>query len=305
MFLTVNYVKKRYIKVNFNENPNFSALDGKWQAFSYQISNMIINYTPIILVAIFCGLVDASIFSVYNMIFFSLTMITAIFSAGFSASFGNLIVEDNLKKLLDAFNIYELIYRNVMFIVYTIAFITTASFMSIYITNSDGVNYVIPSLVIAFVFQGFFKSFRIPFVTLVEAVGDFRVNKKLNIYEAILNLILSLVFINYFGFIGVLYGAIIAGLIRSIFYVTYTQKIILYSKNNFYFIKIILNIIISVLLYNLLGNNAVDGFIDFTVYLLKTSFFVTISFFLLNFILDFKSSVLSAQRIKSIFLMKI
>ena len=301
LFLTKNYVQKKYPNLNFTVNPDFPALDGKWQAFSYQISNMTINYTPMILVAIFCGLVDASIFSVYNMIFFSLTMITAIFSAGFSASFGNLIIEKDLKKLLTAFNIYELIYRNIMFIVYTIAFITTGSFMSIYITNSDGVNYVIPSLVIAFVLQGVFKSFRIPFVTLVEAVGDFRVNKTLNIYEAILNIILSIIFINYFGFIGVLYGAVIAGLIRSILYVTYTQKIILYSTNNFYFIKIILNIITSILLYTFFGNEVVDGFIGFTYYLFRISIVVTISFMLLNGVLDFKSSVLVVQRVKNIF----
>lgn len=305
LFLTINYVKKKYPNVNFTVDPDFSALDGKWQAFSYQIANMIINYTPIILVAVFFGLVDASIFSVYNMIFFSLTMITAIFSAGFSASFGNLIVENDLNKLLNAFNIYELIYRNIMFIVYTIAFITTASFMSIYITNSDGVNYVIPSLVIAFVFQGIFKSFRIPFVTLVEAVGDFRVNKTLNIYEAILNITLSIILLNYFGFIGVLYGAVIAGLIRSILYVKYTQKIILCSKNNIYFIKIILNIITSILLYIFFGNEEVGGFIDFIYYLLKTSIIVAISFLLLNGVLDFKSSVLGVQRIKKIVLKRI
>ena len=302
LFLTNNYVKKKYSNVNFTVNPDFSALDGKWQAFSYQIANMIINYTPMILVAIFCGLVDASIFSVYNMIFFSLTMITAIFSAGFSASFGNLIIEKDLKKLLNAFNIYELIFRNIMFIVFTIAFVTTASFMSIYITNTDGVNYVIPSLVIAFVFQGIFKSFRVPFVTLVEAVGDFRVNKTLNIYEAILNVLLSILFINYFGFVGVLYGAVIAGLIRSILYVTYTQKIILRMKNYFYFIKIILNIITSVFFYIFFGNEVVDGFIGFTSYLLKISIVVTISFLLLNGLLDFKSSVLGFQKIKKIVL---
>ena len=305
LFLTLYYVSKNYPNLNFNVNPDFSALDGKWEAFSYQIANMIINYTPLILVALFCGLVDASIFSVYNMIFFSLSMITAIFSAGFSASFGNLIVENDLKKLRNAFSIYELIYRNIMFIVYTIAFITTASFMSIYIMNSDGVNYVIPSLVIAFVLQGVFKSFRIPFVTLVEAVGDFRVNKTLNIYEAILNVLLSIIFLNYFGFIGVLYGAVIAGLIRSILYVTYTQKIILRSKNNFYFIKTILNIITSVFLYVFFGNEEVNGFIDFTYYLLKISIVVTISFLLLNGLLDFKSSVLGVQRIKKIVLKKI
>lgn len=287
LLLTINYVKKRYVHLNFNVEPDFKALDGKWQAFSYQISNMINNYTPIIIVAFFCGFNDASVFSIYNMIFFSVTMITGVFSAGFSASFGNLIVNKDELLLLKSFSTYEFVYRNVMFMVYTVALIMIVPFMSIYIKNDDGINYVLPMVSVAFVMQGLSKGIRIPFVTLVEAAGLFEKNKTFNIIEAILNVLLSVIFVNLYGMIGVLIGGLISGVIRSFLYIVFTQKSILCTKDRKYYLKLLLNIFLVIGLYFAFGNLMVKSVLDFILLGLKISLFVVFLFLFLNAILDY------------------
>lgn len=286
LLLTINYVKKRYKNLNFNVEPDFKALDGKWQAFSYQISNMINNYTPIILVAFFCGFNDASVFSIYNMIFFSVTMITGVFSAGFSASFGNLIV-DNHNSLLKSFLTYEFVYRNVMFIAYTIALIMMVPFMSIYISNDDGVNYVLPFISMAFVIQGVSKGIRVPFVTLVEAAGLFDDNKKQNIIEAILNVIISIFLVKLYGMIGVLIGGIFSAFLRSILYIVFTQKKILNLKDLKYYIKIIINALLLLGMYLVFDGVIVNSITDFIILGLKVSISVVTIFVLLNSLLDY------------------
>jgi hypothetical protein len=136
LLLTIRYVKKKYVALDFNVTPNNESLNGKWTAFSYQIAGMINTYTPIIIVAFFCGFKNASVFSIYNMIFFSLTMITAIFSSGFSASFGNMLAKNEVYVLAKSFASFEFMFRNIMFVVYTIALILVIPFMSIYIKSN-------------------------------------------------------------------------------------------------------------------------------------------------------------------------
>jgi len=300
LLFTVRYVKKKYPEVTFNVKPDFEALSERWQAFFYQISGMVISYSPLIIVASFCGFNDASVFSVYNMIFFSLAMITAIFSSGFSASFGNLLAKKEEKLLNKSFETYEFIYRNVMFFSFTCALILVVPFISVYIKNDDGVNYLIPTLGLAFGFSGILKSIRTPFVTLVEAAGLFKENNVLNILEALLNVVLSILFVLKWSVLGVLIASIISGTLRSIIFILFVDKNILNKKSSVYFLKIILNIAVVILLYKTFNDIVVTSYLEWIVEAIKVAFICMLSFFTLNSVVDFAPTRDVFHRIRSL-----
>lgn len=302
LLLTIRYVKKEYGKLDFNVTPNYQSLNGKWKAFSYQIAGMINTYTPIIIVAFFCGFKNASVFSIYNMIFFSLTMITAIFSSGFSASFGNIMAKNEHLVLEKSFASFEFMYRNIMFIVYTIALILVIPFMSIYIKSNDGVIYVLPYLAIAFVMNGIFKGMRIPFVTLVEAAGLFEQNRLLNIAEALLNVSLSLILVNFYGLMGVLIGGIVSAILRSLLYIIFTQKHILLKKDFNYYFKFIVNFLLVFALFFLFKSVKIQSVLEFVILGIKVSLSVLSTFLLLNALTDFSLLKETIIRIRYILL---
>jgi len=62
---------------------------------------------------------------------------------------------------------------------------------------------------------------------LTEAAGKFKETRNGAILEAVINLISSIIFINYFGIIGVLLGTLTAGIIRTIEYAVFSIKSIL------------------------------------------------------------------------------
>jgi O-antigen/teichoic acid export membrane protein len=227
LLLTQKYVKKNYPQLNYYGKPNFSAISGRWDAFGYQLPNMIITYTPIILITFFIGLESASIFSVYNMIFSSIAMIVGIFSAGINASFGNVLAKSDRETLQRSYNTYAYIFKIVSFAFYTTALIMTIPFIKIYIINTDDVNYIIPLVATGFAASGLVRSIRIPSMTLVEAAGKFKENKKLNFTEAVSNMLLSVFLIKRFGITGILVAASLSGFVRSIIYIAYTEQNIL------------------------------------------------------------------------------
>jgi O-antigen/teichoic acid export membrane protein len=300
LLLTIRYVKKKYVALDFNVTPNNESLNGKWTAFSYQIAGMINTYTPIIIVAFFCGFKNASVFSIYNMIFFSLTMITAIFSSGFSASFGNMLAKNEVYVLAKSFASFEFMFRNIMFVVYTIALILVIPFMSIYIKSNDGVTYVLPYLAIAFVLHGIIKGMRIPFLTLVEAAGMFKQNNLLNIAEALLNVAISLALVNSFGLMGVLIGGIISAILRSLLFVFFAQKHILCNIDYKYYLNFLLNLILVFALYYFFYGAKIQSVLEFIVLGIKVAFTVLSTFILLNVLTDFSLLQETTFRIKNI-----
>lgn len=112
LLLLKRYVKQNYREADFHTEPRFDLVKDRWQAFGFQVSDMIINYTPILLVSTMISLTEASIYAVYNMIFSSLSMIIGVFSSGFAPSFGNLMAENDRNKLEKAYSTFSFVYNS-------------------------------------------------------------------------------------------------------------------------------------------------------------------------------------------------
>ena len=298
LFTTINYVKKNYPYVDYYAKPNFESISGRWQVFSYEISGVIILYTPMILITLFCGLNEASVFSVYNMVFSSLCMIVNVFVAGFSASFGNVIVEENISLLRKTYNTYEYIYNNILYICYTCAIILIIPFIKVYIKNDDGVNYVVPLIGIMFALSGLTRGIRTPCVTLVEAANKFKENKLANIFEAISNVLLSFLFIFNYGIVGVLFANLVTSLIRSILYIFYSYKNILKTKPFKIILVLTLNSLLMYIMVKVINVKECYTMLDWFIQAIKVSVITTLSFVALNSIINFEAAKDLIIRIK-------
>ena len=70
-------------------------------------------------------------------------------------------------------------------------------FIKIYTAGIEDANYIRPWLAILFVIVGVANTIRIPANTLVNAAGHFRETKNRAIMEALINLVVSLVFVQF------------------------------------------------------------------------------------------------------------
>lgn len=228
MIMIASYTKRHFPLLDFHVQPDHAALAQRWSAFSYQLSGMIITYSPIVIVTVFMSTMEeVNVFVVYNMVYLALNLMVMTFASGLPAGFGEIIARGHRKKLRRVFNTFETAFYMMAFVCFTCFAVLILPFIKVYTAGISDVHYVRLPLAIAFVAAGIARSLRSPHVTLVEAAGHFKQNRTLNLLEAGLNLTLSLVFVQFWGIVGVVCAMAVSALLRSIFYILYSSKRIL------------------------------------------------------------------------------
>lgn len=271
MLLLIRKIRVLYPLLNVSNNVERACIENAKEALIYKLSDIIINYIPVTLVTFICGYANVSVYTVYNLVFSAIVMIVNIFSTGVSATFGNQIAQNDYQNLKSSFRGYNFVFRIVAFFFYICAAILIVPFVSVYISNSDGVDYLIPTVGIMFALNGICRVVRTPYITLVDAIGNYTENIKANYLEVIVNISISLLLTVRFGMIGVLIGGTISAFIRSIWFVLDINKKVLKTSPVKDVLILLCNSLIGVAMYILLSNVNVDGYIEWIGLALKIS----------------------------------
>lgn len=305
LIMLKKYIKNNYPKININVEPDMGSINNRWEAFLFQISDLIIVYTPIILIALFCGFKEASIYSVYNMIFSSIATLVGVFSFGLTGGFGNVLAENNEEVTRKTYKGFDFIFRIITFTCYSCALILIIPFINIYINTNDGVNYLVPQIAILFACSGLSKSIRTPSFTIVQAAGKFKENIKLNLIEAFTNFILALILVDKFGIIGILLASFITGLIRSILYIKYVSDNIIKVKYFKNLSTLALNTLNMYFLYTIINNITCHNFIEFFIKASIITIICSMSYLIVNILFDYHGFKIIYEKIKNMVELKI
>ncbi|MFJ5791242.1 lipopolysaccharide biosynthesis protein [Lysinibacillus sp. NPDC093197] len=244
LFLKV-YVQKKYPYFNSKVKPNTSAIKKKWDALIHQIASLVVFNTPFILITIFLGLAEVSVFTVYNMVFNAVTLFISAFSGAMLAAFGDILVKEDRDTLQKHFHHFEYIFFAVVAFGYTCTAILILPFITIYTAGIEDANYIRPWLAALFVVVGIANAIRIPANTLVNSAGHFKETKIRAIIEAVINFCVSFVLVQFLGVEGILIGALCSYAYRTCDLILYTSKVILNTSVYVTVKKILLNSILA------------------------------------------------------------
>lgn len=215
--------------ISFNEiKPSFEPLSEQKYYMIHQFSSAIFGATDLFVISIFCSLNDASIYSVYSLIFSSLTtVISSIFNSlkyilGTAYSKGS----DYYKRVHDAF---ECVYLALNFSLFLVAFLLSGSFVEIYMAGSD-INYVDRQLPLLFLFVKLLSNSRAVCSNAHNIANKAKENIIPTLAESAINLSVSLLLVINIGLYGVLIGTIVALLFRTNQIILFTNKRILHRS---------------------------------------------------------------------------
>lgn len=302
LLYTIRYVKKHFPQISFhNQKAAFDKLKNRWSAFSYQLSRMIITLSPMIIVSIVGSLSDASVFSIYFMVYSSLAMIAGIFSSGMQAPFGDIIAQNENHTLKNAFASYEFLYTFILSVCFICSTLLMTSFVGSYIENTDGVNYIRPNFSLAMCLSFFISNLRIPFTTLIEAKGLFKINNRYNLVEALSFIVLSIILMHYQGLLGIGIAGILTGAPRTLHYILYCKahfgEAINVMKT---IIKFFLTLALTMLLYHFIRPAQANNVFSWILQSIPVVILLTAAILVLDIIIDRKSFSLVWDRMKSI-----
>lgn len=298
--LVIRYTKKHYPSLSFKVKPDFEAIPYQKEAFLYKVSGMVIQYTPIVVITIFLGLKQVSVYSVYNMIFISLAMLGTMFSTGIAALFGNVVARKDQTTLRKSFRAYEMVYSIILFFCYACAYKLIIPFVQIYTQGITDTEYVVPIIGYLFVFSGIFRTIRMPYQTLVDATGSFKKNCSLNIVEAVLVIFLCVALCVFYQIPGVLLATIIAGGLRSICFLLYINKNVLKTSPLKSILRLLVNFVVMVILILIPFDTTAYNFAEWILLVIKVGALAIIAVTAGNIIVDTSSTKYVLHKIKQL-----
>ncbi len=217
------YVNKKY-KLNKKATPNDAALKQRWDAFWQSIAYFVHNNTDVMVLTVFADIKEVSVYTVYNYVIANIKTFVVNFINGFGAAFGNMLAKGEIELAKKNLKVYELIIFCLTAVIYTTAGIMIVPFALLYTKGVYDVNYSRTTFAIIATLAGAFSCFRIPYQAIVEAAGHYRQTRNGALFEAALNITLSLIFVVKFGIVGVAIGTLAATIFRSVQYAGYLSK---------------------------------------------------------------------------------
>lgn len=242
------YFKKNYKMINLKAAPMMNKISQRKDAVIHEISALIVNNSSLVIVSLFLGLKEASVYSVYMLIFSGLNILCSIISNGLYASFGDVIAKKETSVLNNAYNIFEWGYFIVIFIVYTVTYLLLIPFITVYTKNINDINYILPVFGALYTLVGLINNIKIPARTIAIAGGHFKDTKKYSMIEMLINVISQLILVNFLGIYGVVLGCLFSCVYRCINYIWFTNTKILIVNSRKTYIRLMTNILLSVIL---------------------------------------------------------
>ena len=252
------FVKKHY-SLNDKCDPDNSAIKGRSAAVYHSVANIIHDNTDIVLLTLFSDIKTVSVYTVYNLVASGLRNLMRVFTSSLESPFGSMWAKCEKERLEYNFRIYEFGIYFFASIVFSTSYIMIIPFVSRYTVGVNDTNYILPIFAFLVITSELIFCIRQPYLTMVQATGNYEATKKDAIAEAVINIVASIILINLIGINGVIIGTIIANIYRTVRYAYFTDKNII-SRGILVFIKriiwcasaVVINIWLSSLLNKLI-----------------------------------------------------
>lgn len=221
------YVNKNY-KLDRSIPPDKDAISQRWDGFGQNLAYFIHTNTDVVVLTIFCTLLDVSVYSVYYMVIGSLKRLVMSISSAVVPSIGNTLASGDTNKINEAFDIYDTGINLITTFAFACGIILIVPFVNIYTSGINDTNYIQPVFGILLLISEAIYCYRDPYVSIAYASGRFKETAKYAYIEAISNILISVVLVIRFGLVGVAVGTFVSMCYRLIMHVIYAKKNILY-----------------------------------------------------------------------------
>ncbi len=245
------YCKHHYPQVDYKDRKRVK-FDQQRSALIVQLATVVTYNTDLITLTFFAGsnsLIEVSIYSVYMLTYSVIVNFLLVIYNSFYPAFGKLIEKHNGKELLQKFDIYEYIYQTLLAIIYSVYAVAFHPFVRIYTSGVKDGNYYSFYTIILFWFAAYTAQIKDSSYIFVNAAGKYNETCRLHIWQAIINISISVALVGKYGIIGVLVGTIISHIYFDIMTSIYVSKNIVGNSLVKTYTRILRNFLLLIVLF--------------------------------------------------------
>lgn len=246
------YVNSKYKFVK-NCKPDSSSLSQRKDVMASSIANIIHQDTDIVVLTLFCDIKLVSVYTVYNLVMVALRKIQEIFTTGVEAIFGDMWAKGEYEKISMNLNLFELIIGGFISVAFSCTFLLLLPFVSLYTSGVTDANYILPTYAFVISLAYAVYCFRTPYLVLVQGAGRYKETRNGAYVEAALNIVISVILVQFIGIVGTAIGTLVANVFRTVQYSLYINKSMIKHELTIVLrrmIWIIVNVIATYLIFN-------------------------------------------------------
>lgn len=240
--------------------------------FLYSIGGYLLHSTDNIIISAYVGIGVVGFYSNYTLIVGQLKSLTKPIFAGVKDSVGNLVASEGEEKQHSVFNVLYMINFCLVSFVVVLLYNTVNPFISWWL----GTEYLLPQYIVAIICMNYFvDEIRSSIMTYKTVSGIFDADKYVVLLTAVINLIISLTLVHYYGLAGVLLGTSISMLLTASWnWPRLVYKYTFKRSPKMYYIKYVIFAIVTIALCfaTQIANDSLfasDGRYDFVTILMR------------------------------------
>ena len=202
-------------------------LEQRWTGMGQHLAFFLHTNTDIVLLTLFADLELVAVYSVYYLVVRSIWDISSSFSGGMEAAFGELIAKKRYDALHRSYRKYGMMLTLVALVLFGCTGVLIVPFVRLYTAGITDANYIQPLFALLLLLAEAMNCLVLPYTTLPISANQLKQSRWGSYGEAIINVGLSLVLIQWNPLLGVAIGTLTATVYKSLFYMGYTAKHIL------------------------------------------------------------------------------
>lgn len=246
------YVHKNYPWLDRHAAPDYAAVSQKGSVLLHQISSVIFNNTDMVLLSYFCNFALVSVYSIYNMFFVQISNILNLLINSGSFRLGQIFQTDR-KRFSALFEVYETVYLAFVSFCATMTAAFLLPVIRIYTGGVTDINYLDPLLLLLFSSKSLVECGKNIYHQVIQYDGSFQQTRWHAVVEMTLNLLVTLIAIQFCGIYGCLFGTLAALVFRLGAILWYTCRRVLHRRILPVVWKWVRNLAAAALVLRLLG----------------------------------------------------
>lgn len=191
VFLNRECKKKHPQIVNVKGVGQSTSITGKNYALANEVAHSLMSTSAAIMISFMYGLKEASVYSVYMLVFSALYLILTSFNSSFGPSFGNLYASGDEKRSREVFIIFRYLYLFINSILMMCTIFMLVPFITLYTTGVKDIDYQNELLIVLSVLSATFSAFRIPYNVVVSSLGFFKETWLQPVVTSVISLLIS------------------------------------------------------------------------------------------------------------------
>ena len=281
------YFKKHYSWIKFKKTSKDIKLKDRNSYIIIEITSTVFNSTDMIILSVFVSTQLSSVYGIYNMVFSNLTLLlnSVYFSVVYLLGYS---YHDSKEKYINLHDTFNSVFLGTITILMMVCYFLTIPFVSLYTKGVTDTNYIDTSLPLLFCLVQMLSWSRFVGGNLIGVAGRVKKAVWVNVLEAVINLTCSVIFVQKFGIVGVLFATVIA-LLPKVIYCNYVGDRIILKRSCWNTIKILgTNFILffAVVLIKPYIHIEVNSYLSFAVYGIGLSVLFTVIVMAVNSLLN-------------------